>query len=175
MNARNDLSAGREGVLRRTLEVLGSAKYRCLETPRYSVFHLEAPDGADYSFSVWIYDSGEPQITADLLDNPDGLFWGQFFELLDYPSVESRNRAFCETLERVVTCRTRITQTKGWLFWDFHCDAGVGSAWFSVGGHSAGRWIRGIRDSGQKKTVYFSPAIRRSERAVEQGDEADER
>ena len=169
MSEPDEAAADREGLLRRTFEVLGSAQYRRVEKLSadgavHSVCYLEAPEGADYAFLVWIYDHGEPEISARLRDDAeDCFFWGKHFELPDYTSVESRNCAFLEILERVVTCPTRITQTKGWLFWDFHCDAQVGTTWVWIGGHSAARWISGIRDTGRKKTVYFSPAVRTSE------------
>jgi hypothetical protein len=175
MSERDETAAEREGLLRRTSEVLGSVEYRRVETPDYSVWHLEAADGADYAFAVWVYDNGEPEISARLGDSSeDCFFWGRHFELPGHSSVESRNLVFLEILERVVTCATRITQTKGWLFWGFRCDAQVGERWVSLGGHSAARWIP-VRDTGQKETVYFSPAVRRRAGAVEQEDEADER
>jgi hypothetical protein len=165
-------ASDRDGLLRRALEVLGSAEYRRVEKPiahgaAHSVCYLQAPEGADYAFRVWIYDDGEPEICARLRGAPeDGFFWGRHFELPAYTSVESRNSSFLEILERVVTCRTRITQSKGLLFWDFHCEALVGNTWISVGGHSAARWIHGIRDTGRNTTVYFSPTVRKGERAV---------
>lgn len=151
----------RDRLLQRLVALLGSARYRRVDVRNYSVLHLEAPRGADYEFSVWVYDDGEPQIAARLMaGTEDQSFWDRHFELPDYSSNESRNTAFLEILERVTTCRTRITQTKGWLLWGFCCYAEVAGEWLSVGGQAAGRWIRGIPDTAQKRAEYFSPAIR---------------
>jgi hypothetical protein len=167
MTEAGQAAAAREGVLRRISGILDAAEYRRVETRRYSAIHLEAPGGADYAFMVWVYDDGEPQISARLNGSvEDDHFWGKSFELPDYGSVEARTAAFLEVLERVVTCPTRITQEKGWLFWHFHCDARVGSTWVSVGGHSAARWSFGVRDTGRREAAYSSPALR-GRRAVE--------
>jgi len=173
--ADEEATSARDALLGRTSELLGSVKHRRVDRPEYTRFRLGLPPGADYAFSVWIYDDGEPQISARLPESAAGeTFWSRHFELPDYPDVTSRNLEFLEVLDRIVSWQTRITQARGWLAWSFQCHALVGTEWVPVGGVAAAKWLD-VRDRSAKEKEYFSPPLRGCEGAVEQGQEADER
>jgi len=155
----------RQALLCRIAADLADASYERVEMRGYTVFHLSPSSGADYAFSVWVYEDAEPQITATLLSAPDKeMFWGRSFELPDYASTEARDAEFFTVLDRVLTYPTRITQTRSLLFWCFDCEAELAGSWVSVGGCSAVRWIRSVPPADGPQVEYSSGPIRRTAR-----------
>jgi hypothetical protein len=98
----------------------------------YSVFRLDAPPGADYAFSVWVYDDGEPQLSAQLLEVQEHhRFWSMPFEAPDWRNPTALERAFFEALDAILNHPTRVIQRGSLLLWSFRCDyhsLGAGSA-----------------------------------------------
>ena len=132
---------------------------------------LPAARGADYFFQVWLYEDMERQITAKLTADVDGdnkYFWHRpFDELVEQPgSREDLINAFCETLEKLLTRKTRIVQRKGWLFWHFRCECWEGETWNLIYRHFAFRGGKfKVPQIGGRRRVYQSdPVARGNER-----------
>jgi hypothetical protein len=111
---------------------------------RKNIWRLDLPSapGAEYFFSLWFFESGERQISAQLLDHGmDGTyFWYRPLEVAEFRGSENDLVSkFCEELEALLTHETRIVQRKGWLVWHFHCEYRKGEEWKDVYGHSAFR------------------------------------
>jgi hypothetical protein len=131
--------------------------------PQYCAFRLAPAPTADYAFSVWVYDDGEPQLTAQLVNaQGDHRFWSKAFEAADWESVEDRDEVFLDTLDVVLNGRTRIRQVRGWLFWHFSCHVQADDEWKAVGGMSWGRWIKGIPPVPGRRQDYYSPRLVRA-------------
>jgi hypothetical protein len=126
----------------------------------YTAFRLPRIPAADYSFSVWVYEDGEPLITASRADeHADESFWVRPFESAQYASKAAQYQEFLDLLQTALTSRTRITQIQGWLFTHFSCHAVVGGQWVALGGHSVARWIKGIPVINGRRHEYYSPPV----------------
>jgi hypothetical protein len=133
----------------------------------YSVFRLPAPPGAEYAFSVWIYDTGEPQIMARLVNADEHhSFWYKPFELVDWPSEEAREEAFLKTLGLVLNLPTRIVQRKGLLFWSFDCALQTEGGWKSISGIGILRRSNmEVPPIEERTRSYYSPPLLQSKPA----------
>jgi hypothetical protein len=130
----------------------------------HQVFELGPPPGADYAFSVWVSEDGEPQITARLIREPgEHYFWALRFETPAWAYPEARDVAFFEALGFVINCTTRIVQSKGLIFTSFMCSHQSQTVWTDLGGNSVLRWSSPDtpRISGRRRE-YFSPRLLRA-------------
>jgi hypothetical protein len=117
--------------------------------------------GADYFYRLWIDDYGERIISARLTAGQDArsLFWDSCFELAGFrDDVEKLEIAFCEMLEILLIHETRIVQTKGLLWWGFHCHYREGEVWKLVSGGSLSlRWFKAPPIPGSRQTYSSAP------------------
>lgn len=127
---------------------LGSIDVVRVSQPTYVKLALPAARGADFHFNVYVYDDGEPQITAqprvgggDLHDVRDLVaFWHLSFEAPDFLSDDDRLNAFLAVLGCLLTHDVRIRQRRGWLNYSFTCEYQADDRWIALPGVSYLRW-----------------------------------
>jgi hypothetical protein len=116
--------------------------------------------GADYGFELYVYEDGEPQISARLLSDPDAYFWYRPFEIDDFSGGDARLTAFRATAAKLLESRTVVVQVRGLLFDSFtlFCEASAGrERVYSISGLRLGG-CRGPAISGRRHE-YASPAL----------------
>lgn len=101
----------------------------------YSSFPLPTPPAAEYSFSVYIYPDGEPQISAELLAAPGGYFWYYSFEMPYFDSSHEQAAKFLSELERLLQSESKIVETQGLLWRSYTCLLYKGGEWSDFGTH----------------------------------------
>jgi hypothetical protein len=118
-----------------------------VERTTHTKLALPPAEGADFHLNIYVYDDGEPQITAQPLghgsprDARDQVaFWGLSFEVADYRTDEERNTAFLATLDLLLTHEVRITQRRGCLNYHFTCEYKNGDDWLALPGILHFRW-----------------------------------
>ncbi len=133
------------------------------DQPAYSVFRLDAPPGADYAFCVWVYDDGEPQLSAQLLEVQENhRFWWMPFEALDWRNPTARERAFFEALDAILNHPTRVIESRSLLLWSFSCDYHADGLWKPLREISIARWVRGVPRITGRRREYRSPRLVRA-------------
>ena len=127
----------------------------------FCAVHLPPARDAQYRFVLYIYEDGEPQIAAALVDgDPEAYFWYWPFEEPDFDSPEERQSEFLSAVHQLLTSRSRIRQKRGWLNTHFRCEVESGDGW-----SRAGPFMSGLKGSfkppraDQKVTIYESPAL----------------
>jgi hypothetical protein len=127
----------------------------------FCAIHLPAAPQGEYRFVLYVYDDGEPQLSATLVDgDPNAYFWYWPFEEPDYDTRTERERAFLSAVKELVTSRTRIRQKRGLLSTHFRCEVQRGSDWSQAGPFMAGsRWGFRPPPITGKLAYYESPAL----------------
>ena len=75
--------------------------------------HLPPARHADYRFTLYIHEDGEPQIGAVLIDgDPEAYFWYWPFEEPDFDSPAERQSEFLSAVHQLLTSRSRIRQKR---------------------------------------------------------------
>ena len=126
----------------------------------YCLVHLPLPLGAEYGFRLYVYDDGEPQVCARLVDgDPDADFWCWPFEEPDFDSHAEREGAFLDGV-RELTSRSRIIQQRGLLTTTFRCQVERHGKWSMIG-DAVGylRWSTKPPPTKRRVTCYRSPAL----------------
>jgi hypothetical protein len=142
--------------------VIHPVEPQCNPRDNITRFNLPTAPDAEYSFRLWFYESGERQISAQLIrDHSDETyFWYRPLEMGEFNGCEDDLVSeFCEELEALLTHETRIVQLKGWLFWHFRCEYRVGEKWKSVCSHSAfrGGRFRPPHIEGRMRVYHSAP------------------
>jgi hypothetical protein len=151
----------RQSTIEAVAERLRELKPQREDTDKYTVFRLAPGKDAEYAFAVWVYEDGEPQLSASLTSSHDEhSFWYLPFELPDWPNAAARTEDFLAALHTVVSKRTRITQTRRLLSWSFDCEFDDCGVWKSIGGISFLRFSNFVipKIEGRRRR-YSSPSL----------------
>jgi hypothetical protein len=104
------------------------------ERTGFTLVRLAPPLSADYSFQLYVYDDGESQICAELLEGGDfTAFWYWPFEIQEFRSQQAQWQAFLQGVHSVLSCPTRISRKSGLVFHTFRCEAREGASWRRLG------------------------------------------
>jgi len=127
----------------------------------FCAIHLPQARDADYRFIIHVYEDGEPQIGAVLVDGyPEAYFWYWPFEEPDFDSPDRRRSEFLSAVRRLLTSRSRIRQKRGWLTTEFRCEVKSGEGWSRAGPSLSGlKWGCKPPPTEQKVTFYESPSL----------------
>ncbi len=126
--------------------------------PEWSQLSLPPAPDAEYTFEIHVYEDGEPQICARLLnDDSDRYFWYHPFEVPDFGSVDERDSGFFEALELLVTKPSRIRQSKGWFLCRFICEVLDNGQWRRVGPTMSALTFTTFRFPPGRNRTYTSP------------------
>ena len=127
----------------------------------YSTLNLPRPANADFQVAVFMYEDGEPQITASIPEEEreHDYFCYLAFEIADYSSDQARFEDFETSLGLIVRNPSRIVQEKGMMLWDFSWECQVGDEWVHVGGVSCLRASFSAPKIQGRKHVYRSPPL----------------
>jgi hypothetical protein len=124
-----------------------------------TTLELRRPDGADYLFLVYVYNEGETQLAARLVEAREVSFWSQLFEAPDFSSRAQQMDAFRSQLQILLRHPTRITYRTRLLVCSFTCEAHVVGGWKRVGGSAGYFRFGGFRLPRGSQAVWQSPAI----------------
>ena len=99
---------------------------------------LPRPSSAAYQFSLHGGWGGERQISAQPVGiksvNPKG-FWYAAFELADFRGNASKlEQVFHERVKALMSCPTRIVESKGIVLLGYRCDYQTQAGWQRLGG-----------------------------------------
>jgi len=127
----------------------------------FCAIHLPPAPRAEYRFTLYIHEDGEPQVGAVLVDgDSEAYFWYWPFEEPDFTSAAQRQSEFLSAVHQLLTSRSRIRQKRGWLNTHFRCEVEVGGAWSRVGPLMSGlKASFKPPPSDQKVTFYESRAL----------------
>ena len=143
----------------RTLDA--GLEFQLEQQESFCAVHLPAAQSGDYRFTLYVYDDGEPQVCATVLDgDPGASFWSWPFEDPDYRSPSEREKAFFRAVQDLLTSTTRISQKRGLLFTSFRCEVLRGDQWTEIGPTmSYWRWGKFLIPATAKSVIYESPAL----------------
>jgi hypothetical protein len=151
-------------IIKETIEQLKEFAEKIVEPSddiSYYRVIFSAASNADYYFVAYIYDDGEPQITAKRLGaDEDELFWCYPFESPDYKSTAVQHQAFIDKVLLLLRHATRIVQYKGLLFGGFTCEYFQDEEWLPLYSYSYFRFsnFRPPKLNG-KEMIYTSGAV----------------
>ena len=106
---------------------------------------LRAPAGAEYQFSAYLGDDGDPGLGAHLLAEPETSFWSQPYEAPDFASRADQVHYFQAALRDLIVYPTRIRYRRGLLKASFTCEALTAGGWQRVGGSAGYLRLGGFR------------------------------
>ena len=168
--------------MKQTLEFLKELGVEVTEEPRvekmkplfkddpdtfYVAVDLPFDKTSDYSFDLSVYDDGQRNIGANLLDENkkplDVYFWYCALEIWDgYYSLEELVADFHKTLRLVVENETRVIMSEYCGDWKFGCIAKVDGKWQKVRGGSIavrGHGFKFPKFKGLRKTFSARPLV----------------
>jgi len=135
-------SAGQQELASEVQHRLAGLRYEMERRPDYLRFVLPLTEGSDYWFELYVYEDGEPQITAVRQSGARGtqLVWALPFEHYDFEGTGAAQVAFLEKVDTILRHRTRLTHTTRALAHNVRCEYQTGASWALVGSFS---WAKG--------------------------------
>ena len=128
-----------------------------LRTPEYAVIEFPRSPGADYSWSLLVYDDGEHEICAHLSSEPSGkYFWHQIFELAEFHSAEESAAACLPQLKKLLSHQTRFMYKRRMISSDFRCECFMDNRWVH---HSTGSVGLHFPTVTPREHTWTAPAI----------------
>jgi hypothetical protein len=115
---------------------------------------------SDFAFELIFDDDQKAALDARLKgESAKAYFWYRPFEQPDYDTYELRASEIVATVELVLRSRSRVTQTKGLLFWRFNAEVESAGEWRPLYAHLALKGQFDVPSISGRSKEYHADAV----------------